>query len=515
MKKIIIVSASLFLAAILYTNCNQGPGTKVTEVKAVGDSVKVSHSYTFDIQFQPKPPDDLVFQANDEQKVSFAWNEFLALNWRSSFSKDHKRDNPDTIWNYSSSTQKAPDLVVWETFAHRSELRPYNDNMLPFDAPPHYSFKAQPSLAPGKGGYLDLWDNLDENNEIGSCYLYGRVDTFNRDNLVLFQAKVNRDEYEYIYNNYPKKVLITAATKNTADNITQDSSYYPGINGAPCNCPKEKNVICLPCGKRPAVIHHGAQIIHIPGQTGSIEVKTAWRKLAAGEDASTFFTRMVITYSKGPNDKVYYSNEQYALIGIHIIHKTLNYPNFVFATWEHINVEKHHMGYVEIDTNKNEGPLVVNYPRLHPVPEVADSSTEYVHRELAKRNANSVWQNYRLVGVQTTLTNDSTTFSYFMANYVIESDPTLADFHGSGILTPFDGKANSLYQGHGYTMGGCQGCHGVAQTKFGGDESFLMDNFGKPVDTPDVASHRNKLQTYIKAIDAIQRRQALLTVHNH
>src|SRR5262249_47434854 len=153
-----------------------------------------------------------------------------------------------------------------------------------------------------------------------------------------------------------------------------------------------------------------------------------------------FFTRNVIVWGK-QKGKVVYDNVVYALIGIHIIHKTQNYPNFVFATWEQEDVQKHHMGYVELDTSGNEiSPLRVDYPRYHPIAAVTDASTAYVHQELKKLNPNSVWQHYRLVGVQTSTTNDSNSFSFFLANYVIESDSALGNFRGSGLRTPFDGK---------------------------------------------------------------------------
>ena len=109
-------------------------------------------------------------------------------------------------------------------------------------------------------------------------------------------------------------------------------------------------------------------------------------------------------------------------------------------------------------------------------------------------NPNSIWQNYRLTGVQGHPTNDSTSFNYFLANYVIESDTALADFKGGGIGTPQDGKPNILSNGQRLTMGGCKGCHGVAQTKLGTDFSFLLDQIGKPVEMPDVLLQPNLLQ---------------------
>ena len=46
-------------------------------------------------------------------------------------------------------------------------------------------------------------------------------------------------------------------------------------------------------------------------------------------------------------------------------------------------------------------------------------------------------------------------------------------------------------------MGGCQGCHGQAQ-QGGTDFSFLLDNAGKPVVTPDI------YQTYEEALKTAQ-----------
>jgi hypothetical protein len=49
-------------------------------------------------------------------------------------------------------------------------------------------------------------------------------------------------------------------------------------------------------------------------------------------------------------------------------------------------------------------------------------------------------------------------------------------------------------------MGGCQGCHGVAQKVEGADLSFLLDNFEKPIRFPDQENFSNtKLQRRIKA----------------
>ncbi len=440
----------------------------------------------FNISFKPTPPKDLAdSNASSKQLIEFAWEEFFALNWKSSYSKDGLRDHPDTLWNYSDTSSAYPNLAVWETYAHRSELRPYSDTMLPFDSAPHYSYgdKLYPA---DRNANFRLFDVLDENNEIGSCDIYAHVNKYDKQHRVLYQAKVNRYEYDYVLKHYPNKSKLITARAYTAKMIDSINAYYPGVKNS-CDCPPDYQGITLPCGSN-------------GGDVGAMEVKTAWRELTPLDDSTKFFTRKVVYFRKEGN-KIVYANKTYALIGLHIIHKTKNYNDFVFATWEHVDVQKDSMGYILLDTSgKETGKFYKGYPRLHPIPAIVDSSTQFVHDRLRKMNPKSIWLNYRLVGVQGKPTGDSSTFNYFLANYVVESDSTLADFKGSGIGTPDDGKPNILYDGQFFTMGGCQGCHGVAQKNLGGDFSFLLDTVGKPIKQPDLyGDHSRKLMALIEA----------------
>lgn len=431
---------------------------------------------TFEVNFNPIPPYDVPLNADSIDLIKFAWEEFIALNWKSSYNTDSLRDNPDTNWNWSSSDQPYPGLLVWETYAHRSELRPYSDLMEPFDNAPHYSFGTTltpSSLPDGSPASFTLFNNLDENNEIGSCNLYAHTNIYDKENMVLYQAKVNRDEYEYIYNNYGTKERLKQANLNTINNIEKYNAYYNGATSS-CDCPESEGVLCLPCGDKET-------------QTvGAMEIKTAWRLLVPEDNADLYFKRNAIFYEKDDIGNITYSNKEFALIGIHIIHKTKNNEEFVFATWEHNNVTKDNMGYVLLKNGVESSPIYANFSRYKEIPDIVQQSTSEVHSQIKEQNPNSIWLNYRLVGVQGKPTNDSTSFSFFLANYVIESDTTLNDFHGSSIKTPHDLKTNTLSKGQYFSMGGCQGCHGVAQTTLGADFSFLMDTVGKPIFAPDL-----------------------------
>jgi len=474
MKKLIPL---LLGGAYVLASCGTGSTTK-TETTTKAPELAATDSTAFNIVIAPLPPQDLAPGSDPQKLAEFAWAEFFALNWQSSFAKNQLRDVPDTTWSFSSPNAT---LAVWETYAHRTELRPNAATLQPFDAAPHYSFGTMPTATPGAS--FTLFNNLDENNEIGSCNLYGQVGQPGGNQMVLYQAKVNRAEYDYISKNYGGDTAkLYSADRLTRNNIAKYKAYYQGATSS-CDCPP--GVMCLPCGDQ------------TKNQQGTMEIKTAWRMLTPSEDSTKFFTRKVIYYRQpNPKGPVYYHNATFALIGMHIIHKTVNYPDFVFATWEHVDVEKDSMRLTLL--GPPPGKPLQRYKRLHPIEPLTMRATTAAHNKLRQLNPKSVWLNYRLTGVQGTPTSDSTTANYFLANYVIESDKTLADFHGSGIGTPFNGKTNTLYMGQNLTAGGCQGCHGVAQ-KGGTDFSFLLDNFEKPVQSPDVdQTMQNKLGRRIR-----------------
>lgn len=492
MKKtlVIVFAAIAAVATLIVSSRNTPSGAVPVPEKKV--------QYPFQLTFNPDVPKNLPEDADSVALISFAWNEFFALNWKSTYNTITKeRGYPDKKWSLSTNVPYPQEPVVWETYAHRTELRPYNDTMLAFDKIPKYVYQTTPVV--GAGVDFTLFNNLDENNEIGSCDLYAKIIQYGKQLQVLYQAKVNRDEYMYLYNHYPDSNKLKKAINTTAANIKQFSAYYsptlyPSYGGTTCNCPPQANVVCLPCG--------GAKI---PGTTratyvGALEVKTAWREIFP-EEAARYFVRKVITYEKSGNSTIV-QNKYYGLIGIHIIRKMLNFPSFVFATFEHVDVEVNDMGLVRLDTLPTPEQIPQRYKRAHPIPAVVDSSTAYAHRELKKINPNSIWKYYRLVGVQGNPTDDTKSFSYYLANYVIESDPPLANFRGSSIKHPYDGGKNSLYKGQFYTMGGCQGCHGVTQLR-GSDCSFVMGLVDQPHATPDISRATDKLELYKQAFLSI------------
>jgi hypothetical protein len=420
----------------------------------------------FNFQAAPLPPVDVDTNASDTTLAAYAWQEFLALNWKSSYSTNGLKGNPDTNWTFFTDDKPVPDIVVWETYAHRSELSPYVYPMRPFDSACKYSYGSMPKPGPGSPSY-GLLHNLDETSEIGSCNLVAFADNTNlyTDTFrVRYQAKVNRTEYDYIKNTYPTQ-------DSLSNTVARTQRYFNKLfngSGAAAN---------------------DSLLLNLPN--GSIEVKTAWRPLKPGEDATKFFTRTVIDYSNLPiSGSVFtYTNKTYALIGIHIIHKSKNQPSFVFATWEHVGVMQDKMKYILLTQAQKSQTDSLGYmtPIRNPIPAIDSLATVYVHKNLLP--ATSVWQNYRLVGVQATPNSDVNKPNFFLANYVIESDSLLARFHGSGFVNPFDGKPNVYYNNNLYSVGGCQGCHGGGAQHTGTDFSFVVNS---PNHSPDPVAGRPK-----------------------
>ena len=144
---------------------------------------------------------------------------------------------------------------------------------------------------------------------------------------------------------------------------------------------------------------------------------------------------------------------------------------------------------VVVDTNKKAHALIQSYSAQHGV-------------------TNSVWQYYKLVNVQYQPINKDhaspygtqpgennfldahNPSTYYLANIVVETNRALQLFSGglvNGGLTGSNSDyssqfetgatgihSNTFYQGAGYNMGGCMGCHGSQGQQKGGDFSVIM-----------------------------------------
>lgn len=418
--------------------------------------------------------------------------------------------------SFASTGTPSSGPLVWETYQHRTELLPCNVSggssaprpPQPWGAAPAYVTTvsgSSPQLCSTitlSGGGALPFNNLDEVNQIGQNTLFYPANPASpqpaTDAQVLFEAKANQYESNFVAQNYQTLIPKFAPFH-----------FSPGID--------------LP--------------------DGTVEVKAAWRPLSSIPTSQRYryHTANVITYG-GTDTAPVPKSVPYALIALHIIHKTPNYPTFVFATFEQVDDLQNQVtgqptgvyfvpsyGRVAYQlpattTFPPSGTTVTNptiafstsAPTASPyraapvalplgavptivkvtqpvplVPEVAQVNAQALAamKGIPGFGPNFVWQYYRLAGVQAVPTNVESARDFYLANIVVESSqPGIQLFRGFPPIAPttgpiaartlmnFRNQTNVIdaHTGQNYSMGGCQGCHGIAQTQNGFDFSFLF-----------------------------------------
>ncbi|ALN93706.1 hypothetical protein [Lysobacter gummosus] len=394
--------------------------------------------------------------------------------------------------------------LVWETFAHRSELFPAGSapkgNLATLD--PEYAFQNV------KVASTDArFNNLDENTQIGQNQIFfpknGNTPSTNPqdDHIILFQAKVSPVEYGYI------KSIYNANNPPTALELPPNGT----------------------------------------DQGESVEVKSAWREMTPALIASGRYHTAEALYYYQENGQTQARVATFGLVGLHILRKMENYPTFVYTTFEQVDSlttpDKKDTGLYVINLydqlqydasvppetrpsailNSGSNRTLVALPLAGAIdsahgydvvpgkftvpsgfsgpikvqnPPVATSAVYSVNSEvqLAMANTpefkNSVWQYYRLVGLQVLPTNEDSsvtpatpnplTQDYYLANIVVESSQPGIQLFKGGVKDPSpDKKEFTLLAKRGLpsilgvkklppnsdqlVMGGCMGCHGNAQ----------------------------------------------------
>ncbi|MEL6538331.1 MAG: hypothetical protein AAFQ98_23120 [Bacteroidota bacterium] len=493
----------LFMAVALFIsgcdgNTNDGPGE---DVIGTGDALPGLSSQV---------PGDVSATASTADLSVFAWQEFVALNWKA---QPGARFMPDGA--SFADMGNNPDTTVWMTYAHRTEYLTTDNNLGPIGITPVYSYKNPPQAGDSVSGntYM-LYNNLDEDNEIGSCYLFK-----DGTDEVQYQAKVNLVEYNYA-RTFGTQTAMHDAKKATGTQVRDSANYWVGQANDVASCHQNvpaadtATTLCFPCGT-------------MNGSEGAIEIKTAWRKLSQAEQNDSAFLATIIhspaiyyTSAANPADDgthametegTYYQEGMFGLIGMHIIHKTENYPSFVFATFEHVTDRTDDYQYINLSSNASlDTPGGVSLKDVVPfgILSVTDSVTTAYHNFIKASNPNSVLLNYKLTGVQGRPTSDSTSDNYYLANYVIESDYALARFPQSNDINPgsktFEGQLyNTVEGGMRLNMGGCQGCHGFGAQLNGADFSFVTiptgSATGQGFNEPDILQSLKQAQAAAQA----------------
>lgn len=284
------------------------------------------------ISVTPELPSDIPGGAPNAtltQAAFFAWQEFISLNWPAvpQTSEPGTRDQPDATQKFGAPDYSGP--LTWHTYRGKAEIFPGMGappggsaqvvngvtvlGKLPsgegygYDFEPTYIYQNGP-IPPANGiaSPSTPWVNLDENSEIGLDKIYAGVAAANPGplgNQLLFAAKANRAEFDYIAPKgwWDSKVVPFTATQQ----------YLATNKSDP------------PAGS--------ATLVSL--SNGTVELKSAWRKLASSEDSSRFYTTKVRYYVQ-TSSGVGYVDDTFALIALHIIQKTPTAPYFIFATFE-------------------------------------------------------------------------------------------------------------------------------------------------------------------------------------
>ena len=399
---------------------------------------------------RPRPPRDIYRPSGERgartfDLATFAWLQFIALN---APANPNRRGRPGGSFLDSGSDPGA--RLVWETYQHRSELFPFVDGATgpvppqPWNAPPKYVYEVngdeyQPENTD------DLFNNLDEASQVGNSLLFfPALNASESDQQVFFEAKVNRREWGLV-NRLADGRLTTTST------------------------------------------------IDMPN--GSIEVKGAWVPIDAipPNEQYRFHTSTALYYvnandegkDDGTDNFPVATTGEFALIGLHIIQKTRNYPTWIYASFEHRNIltsptsgKKRGVYYVPSyddvgyelppTTTLGDGTVVnnpdirfnidrpkaipngrpVRLPKQGTVLDVVRGAVEVngnVHVPVAQPptmnlpvkasnwwarrvmsrlpgfDKDFVWQYYRLKGVQALPTNRARSKDFYLANLVIES----------------------------------------------------------------------------------------------
>jgi hypothetical protein len=294
------------------------------------------------ITVSPAVPSDIPAPINLGSAAAFAWQEFIALNWPAvpQTGAVNTRDTPDTSKKFGDPTYSGP--LVWHTFRGKVEIFPGTGNppgyvnnpaaSYGYDAPPKYVYSPAAATAPPNSGGVGTpsgqvlpfppsgpvnptpWINLDENSEIGVTTMYAGVNPTAPvpGQIILFLAKANRSEYNYVASN--KWWNNATGTRQVAINNTQ--TFITSKEADP------------PAGS--------PNLVSFPN--GTIEVKAAWRKLTPPEVSSKKFYMTRVRYYRtipaGSNkNKPGYVSDVFGLVALHIIQKTPSAPYFVYATF--------------------------------------------------------------------------------------------------------------------------------------------------------------------------------------
>jgi hypothetical protein len=247
----------------------------------------------------------------------FSWQEFIALNWAASPTQRGVADPNAKPAQFGTPNATAP--TVWETYKDDAEVylpagaapKDWNEPPPPPVCRPADSAAAALSRKRGvqvlsmSSAFGDF--ALDETNQASGQWLADQ-----NGQLIWYAIKLNRDEFDAIVKNQFYNASIQAATASTGKNPVAGGQYQ----------------VKLPEGCLSGSCPNGG-----PPVTGAIELKSAWRILPDTAQNGRYLTTQAVLVGAGGAC----TTATLGLVGLHIIHKTVTQPQFVWATFEQVD----------------------------------------------------------------------------------------------------------------------------------------------------------------------------------
>jgi hypothetical protein len=355
-------------------------------------------------------------------------------------------------------------------------------------------------------------------------------------NIIFYEVRVNYDYFNYVVSNGLNFVNPPTPPPPPGGTPAINPPYsLPWRTSAVAPPVSQAGPPIVPAKQRNSTVGYDANATlglygsypTTPPNVGSVQVKSAWKMLSSADP--TYHTTDAVYFQTTAGGTPCYSVGTFGLIALHIIQRAHMGSSadanaspvggtFIFATWEHNSIANGN-GYSYVSflsaggadqDNPTPYPTVSNaipVQRQQPYPlQSTQGVTQAVYQQLP---ANSVWANYRLIGTQfyaavTSATSAQYNQPYYLANLVVETNNGLQNFQGlPPNITPVSqysgftatGNAynpnvpNVSFNGSANNMGGCMGCHGVAQL-LGSNFSFVLldGQRGAGIDTAEKVS---------------------------
>ncbi|GHA04380.1 hypothetical protein GCM10008090_12170 [Arenicella chitinivorans] len=407
------------------------------------------------------PPDVSLTQENRQRDMdTFSWQSFVALNWPTT-----QAGTP----NYQSiigATPTGDHEVVWDRWSATADI---------FD------------LAAGE---TPVWG---EQFVPAQCRLNAN---YKPGMKVLVNVTKSQDFFEEAFNTGP---LVDQSGHFTRYEIRINKPMFDTV---------VENALYTTAGQEAASIVSFSCGDNRTGEEGAVMLKAAWKPLSSEDDTSRYHAvpAMVFTPARYRSDgKDACELETVGLVGLHVVHKTVQQPQWIWSSFEHIdNVPECRDQNTfftapsalntptcpsqvtgEFSYFSNDGPTACNTAppgnagdnKFHldqrGVPsrlcranalETSAPPVNQAYQTLLKAiNPASVWQYYQLIGTQWNANIQST--CSLNTDYVAENTLPQYKIKGSSSgPTPLP-MANSTMEGYEQGSANCINCHAGAKLK--------------------------------------------------